>query len=586
MNEEKNFNGLKNDEGINNLNSNTFEEKVEEANIENPILSDEIETKKKKNIKLIVLLSILLLIGIGVGIYLILNNKNNIQKPDELPNHETKNEEKNEDYLAYKLTGNSISDFDLYFLKLENNGKNKVYSPLSIKYALEMLHEGANGKTKEQIANIIGEYSPKKYPNNKNMSFANAMFIKNSYKDFIKSSYKDNLIEKFNAEVIYDSFDSPDKVNSWVSDKTFKLINGLVNDISDLDFILVNALAIDMEWVNKIQPEDWSWGEGYIHEDYSKFVQGLSSEGGEGSNYYNLKFNSKNVASVEVGALINKYDIVKDMGEEKIRKIVGEAYQKWLDEDAIEESCEEDPANEPDVETFLKSYLEELNGNYKKIDASTDFSFYIDDNVKVFVKDLKEYEGTTLEYIGIMPTKMSLTDYINNLNADKINGLLNNIKPFALESFAEGKITDLTAYIPMFNYNYELNLMSDLNKLGITNIFDENKADLSNLTSKKAVINKALHKSTIEFSNSGIKAAAVTLMGGAGAGECGFDYIFEIPKSKIEKIDLTFNKPYLYLIIDKKTKEVWFAGSVYEPSLYDEYVKNVKFESDWEDDYE
>ena len=33
----------------------------------------------------------------------------------------------------YKLSGNSLEDFDLYFLQLENERKNKVYSPLSIK---------------------------------------------------------------------------------------------------------------------------------------------------------------------------------------------------------------------------------------------------------------------------------------------------------------------------------------------------------------------------------------------------------------------------------------------------------------------
>ena len=54
-------------------------------------------------------------------------------------------------YSAYRLSGNSLEDFDLFFLQLENEKKNKIYSPLSIKYALEMLEEGANGETKDQI---------------------------------------------------------------------------------------------------------------------------------------------------------------------------------------------------------------------------------------------------------------------------------------------------------------------------------------------------------------------------------------------------------------------------------------------------
>ena len=34
----------------------------------------------------------------------------------------------------------------------------------------------------------------------------------------------------------------------------------------------------------------------------------------------------------------------------------------------------------------------------------------------------------------------------------------------------------------------------------------------------------------------------------------------------IEVIDITFNKPYMFLIRDTSTGEIWFTGTVYEPS--------------------
>ena len=107
-----------------------------------------------------------------------------------------------------------------------------------------------------------------------------------------------------------------------------------------------------------------------------------------------------------------------------------------------------------------------------------------------------------------------------------------------------------------------MDLINNLKRFGITDIFDESKADLSNLTSSKAVISKATHKANIEFSNVGIKAAAATAVGGAGATGCWYDYIYDVP---VEKIDLTFDKPYLFLIRDKESGEVWFTGTVYEP---------------------
>ena len=79
----------------------------------------------------------------------------------------------------------------------------------------------------------------------------------------------------------------------------------------------------------------------------------------------------------------------------------------------------------------------------------------------------------------------------------------------------------------------------------------------------------ARHKANIEFSNNGIKAAAATsLSGGKGAGgSCVFDYRYDVP---VKKIDLTFDNPYMIIIRDKNTGEVWFTGTVYEPELYSE----------------
>ena len=87
---------------------------------------------------------------------------------------------------------------------------------------------------------------------------------------------------------------------------------------------------------------------------------------------------------------------------------------------------------------------------------------------------------------------------------------------------------------------------------------------MSNLTKQKAsYIDKAVHKANIEFSNQGIKASAATALGGLGATSCGYDYLYDIP---VETIDLTFDKPYLFLIRDKDTGEVWFSGKVYQPT--------------------
>lgn len=100
-------------------------------------------------------------------------------------------------------------------------------------------------------------------------------------------------------------------------------------------------------------------------------------------------------------------------------------------------------------------------------------------------------------------------------------------------------------------------------RLGITSVFNEKKADLSNMVTSKNYIDSAEHKANIEFSNEGIKAAAVISTGGMGAASCGYEHLFDVP---IEEVNITFDKPYLFLIRDKNSGEVWFVGSVYEPT--------------------
>ena len=541
--------------------------KTENINSTNDLQNNNIDNNPKKtNKKKSLIIITIILVIIVAGILVFLKIKKNNSKPDD--NNQNQVEVKRENkYSEYQLKDNTLSNFDLYFLQLENNKKNMIYSPLSIKYVLEMLNSGAEGETKNQITDILGTYVNKKYTNNRNMSFANALFVRNSYKDNIKTSYIDTLLNQYNATVAYDDFKSANTINNWVSNKTFKLINNAFDDsdIKDYDFVLANALAIDMDWVNKIQDLYNPYTVDYKHENFHEHVTPLTELG-----YHELAFKdyNKKTNAVEFAAVVNKYDIINELGEDNIRKTVSDDYNTWLKNGGNDyyAMCSEDSGSlEEEDKLDLDKYVKELSANYQTISSSTDFQFYVDDSVKVFAKDLKKYNGTTLQYIGIMPTDGNLSNYIKNINASSLSELISKIKPIAFDSFKDGVITDIHGYIPMFKFDYKLDLVNDLNTLGIKDVFDSNKANLSNLTTDKAYIGGAKHKATIDFSNDGIKAGAFTAGGGAGAGGCGYDYQFKVP---VEDIDLTFDKPYMFIIRDKDTNEVWFAGTVYEPTEY------------------
>ena len=534
---------------------------------ENPQISKTIPTKesveekpkKKKNVGMIVFF-VLMAIIIGIFVYFTVFHPLNPEKKEE-------KEEQKEIVnpvleFPYHMTDNSLQKFDLEFLKLESGKKNKVYSPLAIKYALEMLAEGADGETKAQLDAVIGEYVAKKYTNSSNMSFANALFVRDTYKDSIQPTYVDLLQNKYNAEVVYDSFETATPLNDWVSEKTLRLINHLVDDLSTEDYALVNALAIDMEWNKLIQAKDLNdaYSVEYLHEKYSSAVSCLS-----GTKFKEIAFENldKKVTAAEIGASINRYDIVNDLGEDKIREEVGAAYQEYLNKG---QTCGNEELN---VDTYLDQYIEEINSNYGKVDSSTDFSFLDDENVKAFAKNLKTYDGVTLQYIGIMPKTGELEDYIQNTDQEKINTIIQNLKTIELNNFEEGVITKITGFIPLFEMEYDLDLKNDLIKMGITDVFDASKANLSKLSTKEGtIINNVSHKTNISFTNEGIKAAAAVQMGGYGDGRCGFNYDFEVP---VKEIDLTFDRPYLFFVRDVNSGEVWFTGTVYEPGLEIQY---------------
>ena len=542
--------------------------------------------KKSNKIKLVIIIITLILV-VAAGVYFAFTYNKNANSEVATETQSTQTETK--EHLAqneYALTDNNFSKFDLSFLKFENKKENKIYSPLSIKYAFKMLEEAATGNAKKQLADIVQAYNLTEYKSNKNMSLANAFFVKDTFKENVKEDYIELLKSKYNADVEFDSFKNAKNVNSWVKKNTLDIIPSLMedSDVENLDFALINALAIDMDWHHKFldfEAEDDRHITSDVMYNHAK-MQG--TEYGFSwmtfDNLYEVPFDEdQKVSSMEVFASINNYDVVSEVGEDNIREIVYKDFKEYVANNKEEQAefFNNDFSDENVKKVFDKwfdsglvpgmfeggtGFIEGLNENLDRLDYSTDFSLYVDDDVKVFAKDLEESDGTTLQYIGIMPTKEKLADYIEKTDNEEILELVGNLKELKNSNFKEDYFTYIHGFIPKFTFEYELDLINDLQKMGVTDVFEEGKANLTNLTdNNEAYINNAIHKANIEFTQDGIKAAAATMAGGAGAGDW-YDYFFEMPT---EEIDITFDKPYMFLIRDKETGETWFVGTVYNP---------------------
>lgn len=423
----------------------------------------------KVSLKVAIGLILTLLILIALISMYFLNMSNKPKAPET--NNVTTNEVSNE---------KPEIDFNSEMLKLNNKKENMIFSPLSIKYALSMLRDGANNQTRQQMDDVLGDNKLTKYENiEKVLSLANSVFVKDDFKNEIDEDYINTLKDNYDAEFRFDKFESAKNINDWIEDKTFGIIKDIISDDavkdSDLKLMIVNALAIDMQWAEEFEGKN-TWGSDFH---------------GIGENPLKVAMMSQTTSSNNIKYLVN--------------------------------------------------------------DEITSVSM----KLGIFGEEEKEM----FDFVAIMPNETSLDKYIEGFSSDNFEKILDDLKP------ASKAKNGINLSIPRFDYDYTIPLVENLQKLGVKDVFNPVMADLSNIVEDKSLyVNDAIHKADIEFTEKGTKAAAVTA----------FFVLDSMAIMDEEKpIEVKFNKPFMYVIRDIKTGEVWFMGTVYEPVFW------VNVESDY-----
>ena len=90
--------------------------------------------------------------------------------------------------------------------------------------------------------------------------------------------------------------------------------------------------------------------------------------------------------------------------------------------------------------------------------------------------------------------------------------------------------------MPKFDVSSQLDLTDDLSKLGITDITDEIKADMSPITDAGAFLDSMVHGARVTVDEKGCKAAAFTMM------LCG------ATAAPLDEIDFTLDRPFVFII--------------------------------------
>lgn len=145
--------------------------------------------------------------------------------------------------------------------ELNNGSDNRVLSPVSLAYALAMAAEGAEGDTRAELLEALAAEDPSAAGELTDaleaagLKVANAAFATGNVaisEDYIKA-----LAGAFGAEWFEAGDGLAGRINQWVSEHTDGLIDKMLDDESsdDTALALVNALAMDADWLSPFAPD-------------------------------------------------------------------------------------------------------------------------------------------------------------------------------------------------------------------------------------------------------------------------------------------------------------------------------------------
>ena len=201
------------------------------------------------------------------------------------------------------------------------------------------------------------------------------------------------------------------------------------------------------------------------------------------------------------------------------------------------------------AKAYTKDSVEEgvftaLGGTKRKVKFlhETGYGLYLEDRKSTGF--IKNYEGGEYAFAAILPKKgTTLKKYLRKLTADKLYDMLR--EPMSCKT--------VTA-IPKFSYSYDIALSDVLKKLGMPTAFNPAAADFTRLGTSGLHIDNVLHKTFIEVNEAGTRAGAST--------EVSIMLLSALPdENEIIKY-VTLDRPFLFLIIDRKNNIPIFMGTV------------------------
>ncbi|EHB09763.1 Leukocyte elastase inhibitor [Heterocephalus glaber] len=206
------------------------------------------------------------------------------------------------------------------------------------------------------------------------------------------------------------------------------------------------------------------------------------------------------------------------------------------------------------LEKFLKSDTVDMPFRLNKKDTKTvkmmsqkaKFPYAYIEDLKCQVLELL-YQGQKVSMIILLPDDIE----------DDTTGLEKIEKQLTLEKLREWtenlKTIEVNVQLPRFKLEESYNLNDNLAQLGVQDLFNSSKADLSGISGGRDLsISKIIHKAFVEVNEEGTEATAATAS-------------IAVFAMLMQEVNFSANHPFIFIIKDKTIDEFLFIGRLASP---------------------
>jgi serpin B len=154
------------------------------------------------------------------------------------------------------------------------------------------------------------------------------------------------------------------------------------------------------------------------------------------------------------------------------------------------------------------------------------------------------YDGNELSMVILLPASGKFEAFEEGLQAQQVDAIINGLQN-----------TQVTLTMPQFKFESQFGLKDTLAEMGMRDAFSPSDADFSGMTGNPELfISDVVHKAFVAVDEAGTEAAAATAV---------IVGTTSVPEPSVE---VTIDRPFIFLIRDIETGAILFIGRVLNPA--------------------